>query len=252
MNAEKWERLQKLFHLTAELPEDKQESVLEANCPDPGLRLEVLTLLRASKSIEEPSTPAFPRSKPPLSSIGPYTLLDCIGSGGMGSVYLVERSVAGIRQRAALKVLAPHAVGPAFVERFRREQHILASLDHPNITRMLDAGISDSGQPYLVMEFVEGRQLDTYCDSEKLGVRERLELFLEICTPVDHAHRNLVVHLDLKPSNILITHNRVPKLLRFRYFQAASSGWPVHQYSPRHALLCQSRATAQPTRHDCM
>jgi serine/threonine protein kinase len=94
-----------------------------------------------------------PRGAPFLSGkIGPYSLIRHLGSGGIGSVYLVERMVGGALQRSALKVLAPHAAGPSFVERFHREQHILASLDHPNITRMLDGGLSEGGQPYLVME----------------------------------------------------------------------------------------------------
>src|SRR5580692_11495732 len=104
--------------------------------------------------------------------MGPYTLLRLIGTGGIGSVYLVERNLGGAVQRSALKVLAPHAAGPSFVERFHREEHILASLDHPNITRMLDAGLTETGQPYLVMEYVDGEHLDVYCDEHKLGLHE--------------------------------------------------------------------------------
>jgi serine/threonine-protein kinase len=123
--------------------------------------------------------------------------------------------VGGALQRSALKVLAPHSAGPAFIERFHREQHILASLDHPNITRMLDAGLSDQGHPYLVMEYVDGVHLDEYCDARKLGVAERLQLFLRVCDAVGYAHRNLIVHLDLKPSNILVTSDGTVKLLDF-------------------------------------
>jgi serine/threonine-protein kinase len=147
--------------------------------------------------------------------IGPYTLIRHLGTGGIGAVYLVERMVGGALQRSALKVLAPHSAGPAFIERFHREQHILASLDHPNITRMLDAGLSDQGHPYLVMEYVDGVHLDEYCDARKLGVAERLQLFLRVCDAVGYAHRNLIVHLDLKPSNILVTSDGTVKLLDF-------------------------------------
>ncbi|MEO6806393.1 MAG: serine/threonine-protein kinase, partial [Edaphobacter sp.] len=147
--------------------------------------------------------------------VGPYSLIRHLGSGGVGSVYLVERIAGGALQRSALKILAPHAAGPSFVERFRREQHILASLDHPNITRMLDGGLSEGGHPYLVMEYVDGVPLDVYCDERKLTVPERLQLFLHVCDTVAYAHRNLIVHLDLKPSNILVTVDGTVKLLDF-------------------------------------
>lgn len=147
--------------------------------------------------------------------IGPYILLKRLGSGGMGAVYLVEYEVSGVRLRAALKILAPHIVRPSELERFQREQHILGSLDHPYITRMLDAGVDATGRPYLVMEYVEGVHLDVWCDDRKLGVEARLRTFLKVCAAVDAAHRNLIVHLDLKPSNILLTQDGTPKLLDF-------------------------------------
>jgi len=132
------------------------------------------------------------------------------------------------------------AAGPSFIERFHREQHILGSLDHPHITRMIDAGLTETGQPYLVMEYVEGEHLDVYCDARKLGVTERLELFLQICEAVDYAHRNLVVHLDLKPSNILVTSDGMVKLLDFGNLQADPDGNPADNHRARHACLCQS------------
>ena len=150
-----------------------------------------------------------------LVRVGPYSLIRLLGAGGIGSVYVAERMVGGAPQRVALKMLAPHAAGASFIERFRREQHILGSLDHPNITRMIDAGVGDSGQQYLVMEFVDGEHLDLYCDHRKLGIAERLRLFLEVCDAVAYAHRNLIVHLDLKPSNILVSQAGVVKLLDF-------------------------------------
>ncbi len=115
----------------------------------------------------------------------------------------------------ALKVLAPHAGGPSFIERFHREQHILASLDHPHITRLLDAGISDTGQPFLAMEYVDGVHLDEYCDTHRLSVAARIDVFIQICDAVSYAHRNLIVHLDLKPSNVLVTEEGAVKLLDF-------------------------------------
>ena len=147
-----WERLQQLFHLAEGMPEERRESVLREQCDDPGIVARVLDILRSYAEVEE----AAPRGGPAPQSqrVGPYTLLQLIGSGGLGTVYLAERIMGGAPHRSALKVLAPHAAGPRFVERFHREQHILASLDHPRIAKLLDAGMSESGQPYFVMEYV--------------------------------------------------------------------------------------------------
>lgn len=217
MSPDQWETLQNLFHLASETPVSDRERVLADACGDPEIRRHALAMVRAHERISNtqpaPPPPVFGGSK--IDSFGPHIPLECIGTGGMGAVYLVEREVAGVRQRAALKVLAPHAASSAFVERFHREQHILASLDHPNITRMLDAGLSANGQPYLVMEFVPGQHLDVYCDQRRLTLEQRLQIFMEVCEAVDYAHRSLIVHLDLKPSNILVLSGGVPKLLDF-------------------------------------
>jgi serine/threonine-protein kinase len=217
--ADNWQLLQELFHLAEVTPEADRQRVLTDKCPDPELRQRALDIFTAS-TIEEPD--AAPPHDHELAQaqfqngkIGPYSLIRHIGTGGIGAVYLVERMVGGALQRSALKVLAPHSAGPSFIERFHREQHILASLDHPNITRMIDAGLSDRGQPYLVMEYVDGAHLDDYCDTRKLGINERLQIFLRVCDAVAYAHRNLIVHLDLKPSNILVTADGTVKLLDF-------------------------------------
>src|SRR6202789_3169634 len=212
-DSENWELLQALFHLAETTPDEDLDRVLAERCPDEALRLRALAIFHASNA--EAAEDA-PRGAPLLNGrIGPYQLIRHIGSGGIGSVYLVERNLGGAIQRSALKVLAPHAAGPSFVERVHREEHILASLDHPNITRMLDAGLTETGQPYLVMEYVDGAHLDVYCDTRKLGVRERLLKFVHICDTVAYAHRNLIVHLDLKPSNIFVTSDGTVKLLDF-------------------------------------
>ena len=185
--------------------------------------------------------------------IGPYSVVRLIGAGGMGSVYLVQRVVGGVTQRYALKVLAPHAAGPSFVERFRREQSILASLNHANITRMIDAGVGENGNPYLVMEYVEGVSLDTYCNERKLGIAERIELLLQVCDAVASAHRNLIVHLDLKPSNILVTSDGTVKLLDFgasKIIQAESLQTSTLMATPAYASPEQLRNEVVTTASD--
>ncbi|MEO6803405.1 MAG: serine/threonine-protein kinase [Granulicella sp.] len=214
LDEEYWEQLQVLFHMAEHTPDAALDAVLLEACDNPELRKRAAALIRSAR---EQNVPAARVIRPAASGkIGPYTILRHLGSGGIGSVYLVERTTAGAVQKSALKVLMRSAAGPFFVERFEREQHILASLDHPNITRLLDAGISDEGEPYLTMEYVDGSHLDVYCDDRSLGIRERLQLFLRVCEAVAYAHRSLVVHLDLKPSNILVTEaGGIVKLLDF-------------------------------------
>jgi len=215
-DSENWEELQELFHLAEVTREEDREQVLTERCPDPWLRDRVMAIFRGANIESEEEALREARGTTFLNGkIGLYSLIRHLGSGGIGSVYLVEQRVGSGLRRCALKVLAPHAAGSSFVERFHREQHILASLDHPNITRMLDGGLSEDGQPYLVMEYVDGVHLDVYCDERNLGIDERLQLFLRVCDAVAYAHRNLVVHLDLKPSNILVTADGVVKLLDF-------------------------------------
>lgn len=212
-DSENWTQLQALFHLAEETPAEERERVLREHCQDERLIARALDLYKSSSELEA-NAPSTPQPATP-GRVGPYTILRLLGSGGIGTVYLAERIAGGTPQRAALKMLAPHAISPSFIERFHREQHILGSLDHAHITRLMDAGLSETGQPYLVMEFVDGEHLDRYCDERKLGITERLQLFLQVCDAVAYAHRNLVVHLDLKPSNILVSREGAIKLLDF-------------------------------------
>jgi eukaryotic-like serine/threonine-protein kinase len=254
-DADNWELLQELFHLAEVTLAEDRERVLSEKCPDENLRRRALKILTAS--LEEPiGTP--PQDSPLLgfsagSKIGQYSVIRHLGTGGFGAVYLVERMAGGALQRAALKVLAPHSAGPAFVERFHREQHILASLDHPHITRMIDAGLSDIGQPYLVMGYVDGMHLDAYCDEHKLGIVKRMQLFLRVCDAVAYAHRNLIVHLDLKPSNILVTADGAVKLLDFgtsKLIQADSRFTTTVMATPAYASPEQLRNEAVTTSCD--
>jgi serine/threonine protein kinase len=147
--------------------------------------------------------------------IGDYKILREIGRGGMGAVYEAVRENKDFRQRVALKVIKRGMDTDAVVSRFRHEQKILASLEHPFIARFLDGGMTGDGLPFYAMEFVEGAAIDDYCAEKNLSIEEKLKLFREVCTAVQYAHQNLVIHRDLKPSNILVTADQTPKLLDF-------------------------------------
>ena len=144
---------------------------------------------------------------------GPYRLGKLLGRGGMGRVYAAERADGEVQQRVAVKLLQPGADPAQFRQLFLSERQILATLSHPNIARLLDAGHRDDGQPYLVMEYVEGKTIDVYAAGYRY--RQKIALFIKVCAAVSYLHRNLVVHRDLKPSNILVTEEREPKLLDF-------------------------------------
>src|SRR5690242_3533093 len=145
--------------------------------------------------------------------LGPWSLLHLIGRGGNGEVYLAVRADGAFRQKVAIKVMHRGAV--AEVVRFQVEREILARLEHPGIARLLDGGMHTDGRPYMVMEYVEGLSLTEFCDARKLHLEGRLKLFIEVCTVVAYAHRNFVVHRDLKPRNILVTPDGRVKLLDF-------------------------------------
>jgi tetratricopeptide (TPR) repeat protein len=147
--------------------------------------------------------------------IGGYRLIKPIGEGGMGTVWLAERSDGRYEGRAAIKFLSAGLIGHVVQERFTREGSILAKLSHPSIAHLADAGVTAAGQPYLVLEYVDGDPIDHYCEREKLGVDQRVQLFLDVLAPVAHAHTNLVVHRDLKPSNVMVTRDGRVKLLDF-------------------------------------
>ena len=149
--------------------------------------------------------------------IGPYLLKRCIGAGGMGVVYEAERQHP-VRQRVAIKLIRPGMGTGHIVTRFEAERHTLALMDHPNVAKVFDAGADERGRPYFVMEFVDGLPLTRYCDEHGLSTRERLELFLQVCDGVQHAHRKAIIHRDLKPSNVLVANvegRAVPKIIDF-------------------------------------
>ena len=147
--------------------------------------------------------------------IGHYRIVSVLGQGGMSTVYRGERDDAQYRQTVAIKVLHHTALHPRLRNRLHSERHILATLAHPSIARLIDSGELEDGTPYLVMEHVDGEAIDSYCDSRTLFIRERLELFVQVCAAVQFAHRNLVVHRDIKAANILVNSDGMPKLLDF-------------------------------------
>src|SRR5262245_46498247 len=145
-----------------------------------------------------------PRLEGPGTVIGPYKLLESIGEGGMGTVFMAEQTKP-VRRKVALKIIKPGMDTRHVIVRFEAERQALALMDHPNIARVLDAGATESGHPYFVMELVRGIPITEYCDQQRLSIPERLELFVLVCRAVQHAHQKGIIHRDLKPSNILVT-----------------------------------------------
>ncbi len=227
--SERWERLQKLFETAYRLPETEWADFVAREVPDDAeLRAELLELLRYDPGNNtSPLTHALGAALDITSRdrrrelvgkvVANYRLKQILGHGGTGTVYLGERADRQYSAQVAVKIVDGAAIYESLGQRVRAERQILASLNHPNIARLLDAGEIDDGRPYLVMEYVHGQPLDRYCDDEKvkLDLRGRLELFVQICSAVQYAHQNLVVHRDLKPANILVTATGEPKLLDF-------------------------------------
>ena len=213
--------LQRLFREVADLDPDRRSRYFDAHEVDEEMRRNVESLLRFDGGSADLLTGVVGGTVEqflnagPEPFAGPYELVRLLGEGGMGSVHLAQRRDGEVDLRVAIKFIRGADSTLIFRNRFLQERQILARLNHPGITRLLDAGHTASGQPYLVMEYVDGRHLDTYCDQHRLGITERLQLFLGVCDAVAYAHRNLVVHLDLKPSNILVTVDGTVKLLDF-------------------------------------
>ena len=148
--------------------------------------------------------PTRPAAEQPGTLIGRYKLLEQIGEGGMGVVYVAEQTEP-VRRRVALKIIKPGMDTKQVIARFEAERQALAMMDHPNIARVLDAGTTEAGRPYFVMELVRGMPITEYCDKARLSPRQRLELFVEVCQAVQHAHQKGIIHRDLKPTNVLVT-----------------------------------------------
>ena len=219
-----WDRIEALFDAAMEQPDEHRADWVVASCDDAEIRKEVLDLIeadaRAGQFLETPAglyAADLIRSEEldQVGRLGPYRIVREVGRGGMGAVYLAERVDGQFDQRVAVKMLRPHVANDSLARRFLAERQILAGLHHPNIARLLDGGVSESGTPYFVMDFIDGIPIDTYCDENALSIDERLRLFLTVCETVSYAHRQLIVHRDVKPSNILVTGDGAVKLLDF-------------------------------------
>lgn len=224
MATDRWRRIEEIFEAVLALPEDERETRLAELCGgDPALRREVASLLAADAGagdfLEHPPMPPADVALPPPSAVGrrlgPWRVERLLGEGGMASVYLGVRDDGEFRQQVAIKIFGYAMDRSNLVERFRAERQILASLDHPNIARLLDGGTTEDGLPYLVMEYIDGVPIDRFCTERDLGIDARIDLFRQVCAAVQYAHQNLVVHRDLKPSNILVTPAGRPHLVDF-------------------------------------
>ncbi len=227
IDPERWQRLAPLLDEALDLPPTARAAFLDVTCvgpdgtPDAALRTDLENLLAADEEagdflddsaadwaatvLEDIERATAEPTLGVGEQVGPYRIVRAHGQGGMGTVYLAERADGQFEQQVALKLIRPGMGRHEILRRFLQERQILARLQHPNIARLLDGGITESGQPYFAMEFVDGEPITDYCDTRRLDLDERLHLFRAVAEAVAYAHRNLVVHRDLKPSNILVT-----------------------------------------------
>lgn len=226
MTPERWLEIRGVFDRAIALRPEERAAYLDTACAtDSELRHEVESLLFSDRQagpgfLNTPAvdlTPPVPNVAPSRVGrrLGAYNILEEIGRGGMGEVYRAGRADGQYEKEVAIKLVRGGYDTAAVLDRFRHERQILASLDHPNIARLLDGGTTDEGIPYLVMELIVGTPIDQYCEAHGLNITERLRLFLQVCLAVQYAHQRLVIHRDIKPGNILVTKEGVPKLLDF-------------------------------------
>jgi eukaryotic-like serine/threonine-protein kinase len=226
MTPERWQQIKETFSAAVDREPSEQPAFLEDACAgDDVLRHDVESLLAYAASdlrfVEAPAQLAtelladYDAQSMRGRRIGPYAVLGEIGRGGMGTVYLATRADDRYQKQVAIKVIKRGMDTDAILFRFRNEQQILADLDHPNIVKLLDAGITEDGRSYFIMDYVKGLPILAYCDARRLSIVERLKLFRDVCSGVAYAHARRVLHRDLKPGNILVTDAGVPKLLDF-------------------------------------
>ena len=221
MTPEQWQEVRRIYEAVIDgAPEQRAAVLTEACADDAELRAQVERLLSASSRAG-----AFLETAPALDPaslaaavgrrLGPYQIVRELGQGGMSTVFLAVRADDAYQQEVAIKLVGPGLRHAEVIQRFKQERQILASLDHPNIARLLDGGTTEEGWPYLVMEYIAGLPITEYCRQQQLSLTARLQLFRTVCAAVAYAHRNLIIHRDLKPSNILVTADGTVKLLDF-------------------------------------
>lgn len=201
------ESLERIFQMITEAPKSRQECLLVELCPETEVQEQVRKLLKADSS--DGIVIDKELFSPPIElnlgeQIGPYKLLQKIGEGGMGVVYMAEQTIP-VRRKVALKIIKPGADSKQVLARFAAERQALSMMEHPNIAQVFDAGETESGRPYFAMELVKGRSITQYCQEQQLSIREKLELLMTVCHAIQHAHQKGIIHRDLKPSNVLVT-----------------------------------------------
>jgi serine/threonine-protein kinase len=275
MDAQRWRQARELFDALVDTPQAEWRTRVAEACPDDqGVQEEVLAMLRAdqatgSRTGFDACLPAAvaelagrvagatgDETAPALEGciVGPFRLVREIGRGGMGAVWLAERADGAFRQRVAVKLIRGGWDGDEVLARFRAERQILAGLQHPNIAHLIDGGVAADGKPWLALEYIDGEDLRAWCDSRRLDLGARLQLFLTVCDAVAHAHQRLVVHRDLKPPNILVGRDGVVKLLDFgiaKLLDAADNGISVTRvFTPEYAAPEQIRGELPTTSVD--
>ncbi|MBA2702862.1 MAG: serine/threonine protein kinase, partial [Blastocatellia bacterium] len=227
MTPERWQQVKDLLQSVLEQPTGEQTAFLnQAAGGDDPLRLEVESLLEfqegnenfietSALEITARSVGAESQDEMAGAQIGPFQVEREIGRGGMGAVYLAQQNDNHYQRQVAIKIIKRGMDSDEIVRRFRNERQILANLTHPNIAALYSGGTTDAGLPFFVMEYVEGKPINEYCEVQDLSIEERLKLFRTVCSAISYAHQNLVIHRDLKPSNILVTEAGVAKLLDF-------------------------------------
>ena len=226
---QQWRRVKEIVGSALERQPAERDAFLQEVCAhDQELRAEVESLLAAYRDSDDLSKNPWVIESTELEAVpqivGPYRLLKELGIGGMGQVWLAEQTEP-VRRQVALKLIRAGMYDAATVQRFKAERQSLAIMDHPAIAKVFDAGTTPAGQPYLVMEYVGGLPITDYCDSKKLSIRERLQLFIRVCEGVQHAHQKAIIHRDLKPSNILVVEvdgKPTPRIIDFGLAKATA------------------------------
>jgi len=226
---EQWEKIKKIVGAALEQEPSRRAAFLDEACAqDEALRAEVESLVSAYQESdglsEHPWASHLAGSGDELKTVGPYRLIQKLGEGGMGQVWLAEQTEP-VRRQVALKLIKAGIFDHSVLQRFQSERQSLALMDHPLIAKVFDAGATRAGQPYFAMEYVEGAPITGYCDQKKLGIRERLELFVRVCEGVQHAHQKAIIHRDLKPANILVVEidgKPMPRIIDFGLAKAVA------------------------------